>query len=57
LLKEVFKFADSVLLVGSPFDFGEDMTLMYEWLAETGYSVNIQSFREEHPEIAWDSFS
>jgi uncharacterized protein YbjT (DUF2867 family) len=36
--------------------FSEDFAIMYEWFISTGYSVDIDSLREETPEVAWHRF-
>jgi len=35
----------------------EDMALMYEWFVKAGYSADIEKLKQEHPEVAWESFA
>ncbi len=34
----------------------EDMALMYEWFAGTGYAADIQGLRRDFPEVKWHDF-
>ena len=35
---------------------GEDMALMYEWFAATGYAADIPALHDAFPEVAWQRF-
>ncbi|MCZ6749629.1 MAG: NmrA/HSCARG family protein [SAR324 cluster bacterium] len=35
----------------------EDMATMYEWLAGTGFSVDIEALRRDYPEVGWTTFA
>lgn len=35
----------------------EDMTLMFEWLNDTGYSADIAGLRRDFPEVTWHDFA
>ncbi len=30
---------------------------MYEWLAGTGFSVDIEALRRDYPEVGWTTFA
>ncbi|MFQ5595528.1 MAG: NmrA/HSCARG family protein [Anaerolineae bacterium] len=34
----------------------EDMALMYEWFADTGYAADINGLRRDFPEVKWHDF-
>ena len=34
----------------------EDMALMYEWFASTGYAADISGLRRDFPEVKWHDF-
>ena len=37
--------------------FSEDLALMYEWFASTGYEADIDGLRASYPEVGWTRFS